>query len=83
MRFLGFWIGKSKFMIRFEKNWRSLTRDIIAQKQKKICDVISGFYLELKSAIFCSFQLQTSKPTYLSQNKSDSALRTASLIQII
>ena len=42
-------------MIRFEKGKLPLTRDIIAQKQKQICDVISGFYFELKSAIFLQF----------------------------
>ena len=61
-RFLVFSLVKSKLMIRFEKVRLTLTRDIIAQKQKLICDVISGFNFELKSAIFCSFQLLPSKP---------------------
>jgi hypothetical protein len=70
-------------MIRFEKNRLTLTRVIIAQKQKLICDVISGFNFELKSTIVGSFQLLPSKPAQCSQNKSGPALRTASLIQNI
>ena len=70
-------------MIRFEKIKRPLTLDIIAQKIMKSCDVISDFYFELKSTIFCSFQLLTFNPAELSQQESDPALRTASLIQNI
>ena len=81
--FFTFSVVKSKLMIRFEKIRRHRTRDIIYQNSKQICDVISGFYFELKSAIFCSFQLLTSKLAWLSQNKSGPALRTASLIQNI
>ena len=61
-RFFTFSVVKSKLMIRFEKLERSQTRDIISQNPKQIFDVISGFYFELKSAIFCSFQLLTFKP---------------------
>ena len=61
-RFFGFSVVKSKLMIRFEKIKLYLTRDRIAQNGKQINDVISGFNFELKSAIFCSFQLLPSKP---------------------
>ena len=57
-------------MIRFEKIKRPLTPDSNAQKIMKSCDVISGFYFELKSAIFCSFQLLTSKTSvYFAKQK--------------
>ena len=69
--FFAFLVVKSKLMIRFEKVKRPLTLDIIAQKIMKSCDVISGFYFELKSAIFCRFQLLTSNPAKFSQQKSD------------
>jgi hypothetical protein len=60
-RFFAFLVLKSELMIRFENIKRLLTPDIIAQKILKSCDVISGFYFEPKSSIFCRFQLLTSK----------------------
>ena len=81
--FFTFSVVKYKLMIRFENIRRPQTRDIISQNFKQICDVISGFIFKLKSAIFCSFHLLTFKPAQFSQQKSDSALRTASLIHNI